>query len=123
MVAEVLEHGRDKKIVGFKYKAKTRYRRNWGHRQGYTRLSIRRIVTGPEEATEETVSEEAMSEPETKAKRTRRATRVEASLETPGTEARATEPTTEAKTARRTRAKKVAASDAPEEASEKMESD
>jgi large subunit ribosomal protein L21 len=38
VVAEVLEHGRGKKIITFKYKAKVRYRRKRGHRQGYTRL-------------------------------------------------------------------------------------
>lgn len=53
VIAEVLEHGRDRKIVVFKYKAKTRYRRKQGHRQSFTRLAIRRILAGdepPEEA-------------------------------------------------------------------------
>lgn len=45
VVAEVVEHGRDRKIRVFKYKAKTRYRRRQGHRQGYTRLAIRQIIT------------------------------------------------------------------------------
>ena len=36
VVAEVLDHGRDKKILVFKYKNKTRYRRRHGHRQDYT---------------------------------------------------------------------------------------
>ncbi len=40
VTAEVLGHGRGKKIVVFKYKAKTRYRRRNGHRQGYTDLKI-----------------------------------------------------------------------------------
>jgi large subunit ribosomal protein L21 len=55
ILAEVIEHGRDEKIRVFKYKNKTRYRRRFGHRQQYTRLAIRRIVTGAEgepEATE-----------------------------------------------------------------------
>ena len=38
--AEVVGVGRDKKIVVFKYKAKTRYRRRNGHRQPYTDLKI-----------------------------------------------------------------------------------
>ena len=50
VVAEVMEHGRDKKILVFKYKNKTRYRRRLGHRQGYTRLAIRRIGIGELEA-------------------------------------------------------------------------
>ena len=48
VIAEVMEHGRDKKIVVFKYKAKTRYRKKIGHRQSYTRLAIRQILTGRE---------------------------------------------------------------------------
>lgn len=52
VLAEVIEHGRDDKIRVFKYKNKTRYRRRFGHRQQYTRLVIRRIVTGAEEETE-----------------------------------------------------------------------
>jgi len=52
VVAEVLDHGRDKKIVVFKYKNKTRYRRKQGHRQGFTRLAIQSILTGKEQAAE-----------------------------------------------------------------------
>ena len=48
VVAEVVEHGRDKKIIVFKYKPKTRYHKKTGHRQGYTRLAIRQILTGVE---------------------------------------------------------------------------
>ena len=44
VMAEVLEHGRDRKILVFKYKNKTRYRRRHGHRQGFTRLAIRQIL-------------------------------------------------------------------------------
>lgn len=44
VVAEVLEHGRDRKILVFKYKNKTRYRRRFGHRQDFTRLAIRQIL-------------------------------------------------------------------------------
>jgi len=46
VVAEVLEHGRDKKILVFKYKNKTRYRRRYGHRQDYTRLAIKQMGIG-----------------------------------------------------------------------------
>ena len=38
--AEVVENGKDKKIVVFKYKAKKNYRRTQGHRQPYTTLKI-----------------------------------------------------------------------------------
>lgn len=49
VVAEVVEHLRGEKIRVFKYKNKTRYRRRKGHRQNYTRLTIRRIVTATAE--------------------------------------------------------------------------
>lgn len=42
--AEVLEHGRGKKIVVFKYKAKKGYSRKQGHRQPFTRIRINSIV-------------------------------------------------------------------------------
>ena len=46
VVADVVEHGRGEKIVVFKYKPKNRYQRKTGHRQSYTRLAIRDVVTG-----------------------------------------------------------------------------
>ena len=48
VVAEVVEHGRGPKVIVFKYKPKTRYRKKTGHRQAYTRLAIRQILTGAE---------------------------------------------------------------------------
>ncbi len=40
VTAEILGRGKAKKIIVFKYKAKTRYRRKNGHRQHYTELRI-----------------------------------------------------------------------------------
>ena len=48
VVAEVLGNGRGKKVINFKFKAKTRYRRKRGHRQDYTKLAVREILTGAE---------------------------------------------------------------------------
>lgn len=45
VTAEVVEQGKRKKVVVFKYKAKTRYRRKNGHRQHYTALLINAINT------------------------------------------------------------------------------
>ena len=44
VVAEVVEHGKGKKVVVFKYKPKIRYRKRTGHRQQFTRLAIKDIV-------------------------------------------------------------------------------
>lgn len=44
VVATAREEGKGKKIIVFKYKSKTRYRRKNGHRQPYTKLAIDRIV-------------------------------------------------------------------------------
>ena len=43
VVAEVLGHGRGKKILVSKFKAKVQYRRKKGHRQPYTELLIKEI--------------------------------------------------------------------------------
>jgi large subunit ribosomal protein L21 len=45
VVADVVEQGRAKKIVVFKYKPKVRYRKKTGHRQPFTRLRVREIVS------------------------------------------------------------------------------
>jgi large subunit ribosomal protein L21 len=41
--AKVLEQGKDKKILVFKYKAKSNYRRRQGHRQPFTKIEIEKI--------------------------------------------------------------------------------
>ncbi len=46
VVAEVQSQYKDRKIIVFKYKRKTRYRRKKGHRQNYTRLLIQDIQAG-----------------------------------------------------------------------------
>ena len=39
-VCEVVEEGKDKKIVVYKYKAKKNIRKTQGHRQPYTKLKV-----------------------------------------------------------------------------------
>jgi large subunit ribosomal protein L21 len=43
--AQVMSHYKDRKLIVYKYKAKTRYRRKRGHRQSYTRVVIQDILT------------------------------------------------------------------------------
>ena len=43
VTGKVLQQGKEKKILVFKYKAKSNYRRRQGHRQPYTKVSIEKI--------------------------------------------------------------------------------
>ena len=116
VTAEVEDQFRGPKIIVFKYKNKTHYRKKNGHRQSYTRIRIQDILTGGatpppfvpkakvEALTEAPVAEEPVAEspaveaPAAPARRTR--TRAAAATTT-------TEATTEEKPAparRRTRA-------------------
>jgi len=102
VIAEVVEHGRDRKIIVFKYKAKTRYRRRRGHRQGYTRLAVRQIVTA--EGVMQAEEPKRRAPAKAAAKPTRRARKPEPEAEAPLAEAPPVEaPAVAAKPARRTR--------------------
>lgn len=43
VTAEVVKHGKQKKIVVFKYKPKKKFRKKQGHRQPYTKIIIKKI--------------------------------------------------------------------------------
>lgn len=43
VIAELIEQGREKKIVVYKYKKRKNYRRKQGHRQSYTKIKIEKI--------------------------------------------------------------------------------
>lgn len=51
--AKVLEHGKEKKVVIFKYKPKRNYRKKQGHRQPFTKITITGISAAKEEAAAE----------------------------------------------------------------------
>lgn len=142
VIAEVVEHGRGPKVIVFKYKAKTRYRRRRGHRQGYTRLAVRQILTaeGPLKGKEKPKRRRvAKAETKTQAKSARRsrsrkqkpeaemAETAAATVEAPGAEAKPTRRTgarkapaeqPEANPPRRTRVRKPAAKGAAEKTEE-----
>lgn len=44
VMGNVVLQGRGKKIIVFRYKAKTRYRKKTGHRQSFTRVAIESIA-------------------------------------------------------------------------------
>jgi large subunit ribosomal protein L21 len=126
VMAEVEAHGRAKKIIVFKYKAKVRSRKKTGHRQGFTRLVVREILRPGEEPKTETKphrrakaeeAEEAVEAPVAEAveapvaepeaaprRRTRRAAEPEAKAEEPKprTRRKAPEAKPEEKPGRRT---------------------
>ena len=60
---KVVAHGKHKKIIVYKYKAKKNYRRTQGHRQPYTKVEITKIKTATEKAdkveAQETVEKKA----------------------------------------------------------------
>ena len=65
VTAEVMGHGRDRKVVVFKYKAKTRYRRRRGHRQHYTDLRVTGISFRKRRATKKAEPVENTEEQDT----------------------------------------------------------
>lgn len=44
VTATIVENGKQKKIIVFKYKAKKDYRKKQGHRQPYTKVKIEKIL-------------------------------------------------------------------------------
>ena len=63
---KVISHGKGKKIIVFKMKAKKNYRRKQGHRQPYTKVEITSIKTATKKA-ETTKKEEPAKEASKKA--------------------------------------------------------
>ena len=43
VTGEVVKHGKNKKIIVYKYNSKKNYRRKQGHRQPYTKIEIKSI--------------------------------------------------------------------------------
>ena len=69
---KVVEHGKGKKIIVYKYKAKKNYRRTQGHRQPFTKVEITKIALAKAEkpAAEATTSEEKVAKTTTAKKTT-----------------------------------------------------
>ncbi len=129
VIAEVVEQGRGPKIIVFKYKSKTRYRRRRGHRQGYTRLVVRQILTDEKPpAAEEKPKRRRPSKAEAgkKPARQKRASKPKAKAEAtlvetekkPARRTRVSKPKAEAKPTPRARARKPAAKSETEKSQE-----
>ncbi len=43
VTGEIVKHGKNKKIIVYKYNSKKNYRRKQGHRQPYTKIEIKSI--------------------------------------------------------------------------------
>ena len=125
VTAEIADQFRGPKIIVYKYKAKTRYRRKNGHRQSYTRLRIRHILTDGAEEPEEVVAEPVVAEaaeeatPAPAPRRRRRTAQPAAATEEQAAEAVAEEPVPSAEEAEAVEAvaeEPVASSEEPEAA-------
>lgn len=46
VTGKIIRHGKSKKIIIFKYKAKKRYKLKKGHRQPFTEVEIVKIING-----------------------------------------------------------------------------
>ena len=68
---KVVSHGKGKKIIVFKMKAKKNYRRKQGHRQPYTKVEITSIKTADKKA--ETTAKKETTKKETAKKATEKA--------------------------------------------------
>ncbi len=77
---KVVSHGKGKKILVYKYKAKKNYRRTQGHRQPYTKVEITKIKTASEKVEEKATVEakEASAKPATKTTTKKATTKKEA---------------------------------------------
>ena len=74
----VIETGKGKKVVIFKYKAKKDYRKKQGHRQPYTMVKIESLGTGSKKA--EPVKEAPKAEAKEEVKEAKPAKKVSASM-------------------------------------------
>lgn len=84
VVGTIAEQGRGKKIIVFKYKAKTRARKKTGHRHAFTRFRVEDILAPGQEPKPKAVVEapaEEVAEPASKRRRKTKAVEAEAIVE------------------------------------------
>ena len=71
VLGTIAEQGRTKKIVVFRYKAKTRYRKKTGHRQHFTKIVVDDILLPGQEPKPKKVAEPTEVEEPKKGRRTK----------------------------------------------------
>ena len=74
---KVVAHGKGKKVLVYKYKAKKNYRRTQGHRQPYTKVEITNIKTAAEKAAAKAETKTATEKTATKTAEKKTATKKE----------------------------------------------
>lgn len=113
---KVVSHGKAKKILVYKYKAKKNYRRTQGHRQPYTKVEITSVKISAEKKAEEAkVEAKAEEKVEAKAKTEAKTTKTTAKATTKTT-AKAATKTTAKTTTKSTTAKSKAKTEVKVEA-------
>ena len=68
--AEILEHGRDKKVIVFKFKRRKGYQRKNGHRQDYTMIKLGKLSSSKKAAPKVKAETSAKKVPVKKAAKT-----------------------------------------------------
>ena len=63
VTCEVVSHGKDKKIIVFKYKAKKNERKKQGHRQPYTQVKVTAIGAAEKPAPKKTAAKKTAKKP------------------------------------------------------------
>ena len=115
--AKVIEHGKEKKVVVFKYKPKRKYRKKQGHRQPYTKLEVTGISLAKSKDAEEPAKPAAKADVKPAAKKPAAKTTAKAAPKTAAkTTAKADAKPAAKKAAAKPAAKKPAAKAAPKTA-------
>jgi large subunit ribosomal protein L21 len=71
VLCTIAEQGRSKKVIVFRYKAKTRYRKKTGHRQHFTKVVVENILLPGQEPKPKTEKESPEAVSAAPAKKTR----------------------------------------------------
>lgn len=66
VVVFVIKHKKGKKQGGFKYRAKSRYRRRWGYRTLYTRIRVKKVEVPGLQESAQTAENKAKKAPKSK---------------------------------------------------------